>query len=113
MKKLVLLVASTLLLAGALQAQTHSESEQQRKQRMQWWEEARFGMFIHWGIYSVPAGIYKGTEVPGIGEWIMNRGKIPMAEYQQFAAEFNPVQFNADSVVGLAKAAGMRYIVIT
>ncbi len=113
MKKLALLFLSILLLAGALQAQTHSESEQQRKQRMQWWEEARFGMFIHWGIYSVPAGIYQGKEVPGIGEWIMNRGKIPMTEYQQFAAEFNPVQFNADSVVSLAKAAGMRYIVIT
>lgn len=113
MKKLVLLFLSALLLAGAVQAQTRTETEQQRKQRMQWWEEARFGMFIHWGIYSVPAGIYKGAEVPGIGEWIMNRGKIPMAEYQQFAAEFNPVQFNADSVVGLAKAAGMRYIVIT
>ncbi len=80
---------------------------------MQWWEEARFGMFIHWGIYSVPAGMYKGKDVPGIGEWIMNRAKIPMAEYQQFAAGFNPVLFNADSVVSLAKAAGMRYIVIT
>ncbi len=80
---------------------------------MQWWEDARFGMFIHWGIYSVPAGIYNGHEVPGIGEWIMNKGKIPMAEYQQYAAQFNPVKFDADKIVALAKAAGMKYIVIT
>jgi alpha-L-fucosidase len=113
MKKLPIFLLSFSLLANTLHAQTQSETEQQHRQRMQWWEEARFGMFIHWGIYSVPAGMYKGTDVPGIGEWIMNRAKIPMAEYQQFAVEFNPVLFNADSVVSLAKAAGMRYIVIT
>ena len=70
-------------------------------------------MFIHWGVYSVPAGIYNGKEVPGIGEWIMNRGKIPMAEYQKFPAQFNPIKFNADEWVKLAKDAGMKYIVIT
>src|ERR1700748_3891967 len=96
-----------------LSAQTPADSALQRRQRMQWWEDARFGMFIHWGIYSVPAGIYNGHEVPGIGEWIMNKGKIPMAEYQQYAAQFNPVKFDADKIVALAKAAGMRYIVIT
>ena len=51
--------------------------------------------------------------MPGIGEWIMNKGKIPMAEYQQFAKEFNPVKFNADDWVKIAKDAGMKYIVIT
>jgi alpha-L-fucosidase len=113
MKRLTIILLSFILLSTTLQAQKPGETEQQHTQRMQWWEEARFGMFIHWGIYSVPAGIYQGKEVPGIGEWIMNRGKIPMAEYQQYAAQFNPVLFNADSVVSLAKAAGMRYIVIT
>jgi alpha-L-fucosidase len=61
----------------------------------------------------VPAGYYQGKPVAGIGEWIMNRGKIPMAEYQQFAKEFNPVKFNADEWVKTAKDAGMKYIVIT
>ena len=50
---------------------------------MKWWREARFGMFIHWGVYSVPAGIYDGKPIGGIGEWIMNRGKIPVAEYAE------------------------------
>ena len=44
---------------------------------MAWWREARFGMFIHWGLYAVPAGTWQGKQVPGIGEWIMNDGKIP------------------------------------
>jgi alpha-L-fucosidase len=80
---------------------------------MEWWREAKFGMFIHWGVYSVPAGFYKDKAVPGIGEWIMNRGKIPMAEYQTYAKEFNPVKFNAEEWVKLAKAAGQKYIIIT
>jgi alpha-L-fucosidase len=70
-------------------------------------------MFIHWGVYAVPAGYYHGSPVPGIGEWIMNHGKIPMAEYQQFAKRFDPVKFNAYQWVKIAKDAGMKYIVIT
>src|SRR5208283_4202630 len=57
-----------------------NETPAQRDTRMKWWREARFGMFIHWGVYSVPAGTYNGTPVKGIGEWIMNRGKIPIQE---------------------------------
>src|SRR5262249_14476601 len=53
------------------------ETPAQRDSRMKWWREARFGMFIHWGVYSVPAGTYHDKHVSGIGEWIMNRGKIP------------------------------------
>lgn len=56
-----------------------------KNQRMQWWREARFGMFIHWGVYSVPAGSWDGRQIGGIGEWIMNRAKIPVAEYQTMA----------------------------
>jgi len=89
------------------------ETAQQRDERMAWWREARFGMFIHWGVYSVPAGVYQGKPVDGIGEWIMNRGKIPVAEYRQFAKQFNPVKYNPDEWVRLAKGAGMKYIVIT
>ena len=90
-----------------------NETTTQRDARMQWWREARFGMFIHWGVYSVPAGTYEGRQIPSIGEWIMCNGKIPMATYQTYAKEFNPVKYNPDDWVRLAKAAGMKYIVIT
>jgi len=112
MKKLSVIFAAILLLFKTTMAQ-EPETEAHRRQRMQWWNEARFGMFIHWGIYSVPAGTYDGKQIPGIGEWIMNKGKIPMAVYQQYAKQFNPTKFNAEAIVQLAKAAGMRYIVIT
>ena len=89
------------------------ETPAERDERMAWWREARFGMFIHWGVYSVPAGTYHGQKVGGIGEWIMHNGKIPMAEYQGFAKQFDPTNFNADEWVKTAKNAGMKYIVIT
>jgi alpha-L-fucosidase len=81
--------------------------------RMTWWREARFGMFIHWGVYAVPAGIHNGQKIDRIGEWIMNRGKIPVAEYKLYAKQFNPTQYDPDAWVRLAKEAGMKYIVIT
>lgn len=81
--------------------------------RLDWWREAKFGMFIHWGLYAIPAGIWKGEEIPGIGEWIMLRARIPVAEYEQLANAFNPVDFSAKEIVDLAKAAGQKYIVIT
>jgi alpha-L-fucosidase len=85
-----------------------------RDQRMKWWRDARFGMFIHWGVYAVPAGKWKGQEVKRSGaEWIMNRGKIPVADYQKLPAQFNPTKFDATAWVDLAKQAGMKYIVIT
>jgi alpha-L-fucosidase len=84
-----------------------------REARMQWWREARFGLFIHWGVYSVPAGTYHGRHIPGLGEWIMNRARIPVEEYAGFTRSFNPVGFNALEWVKLAKLAGVRYIVIT
>ena len=84
------------------------------EQRMKWWREARFGMFIHWGVYSVPAGVWDGTNVARSGaEWIMNRGRIPVADYQKLPAQFDPVKFNADEWVAIARNAGMKYIVIT
>ncbi|HEY0459445.1 MAG TPA: alpha-L-fucosidase [Pyrinomonadaceae bacterium] len=84
-----------------------------KEQRLKWFREARFGMFIHWGLYSVPAGEWKGKPVAGLGEWIMNRARIPVTEYEQLANQFNPVKFNAQEIVRLAKNAGMKYIVIT
>lgn len=89
------------------------ESATDHAARMAWWKEARFGMFIHWGLYAVPAGEYKGQRTDNVGEWIMNHLHIPIAEYEQFAPQFNPVQFDAAAWVQIAKNAGMKYIVIT
>src|SRR5271170_5058379 len=89
------------------------ETPAQRDARMQWWREARFGMFIHWGLYSIPAGTWDGKQIPGIGEWIMNNASIPVADYKALASQFNPTGFSAHDIVALAKSAGMKYIVIT
>ena len=82
-------------------------------QRMEWWRQARFGMFIHWGLYAVPAGKYQGKHVKGIGEWIMAKANIPRDDYEKFAPQFNPTDFDADAWCQMAKQAGMKYIVIT
>jgi len=103
----------------AAQAQNQSadpyanETRAEHDARMAWWREARFGMFIHWGVYSVPAGVYDGKPVAGLGEWIMNDAKIPEVEYKKFAKQFDPTNFNAETIVQIAKNAGMKYIVIT
>src|SRR5947207_11885991 len=98
---------------GAVTAARSGTNDAQRDERMRWWREARFGMFIHWGLYAVPAGEYKGQRSTRIGEWITEWANIPRADYEPFAKQFNPVKFNAAQWVGLAKAAGMKYIVIT
>lgn len=108
MKKLIIISLFLLSQINCAFAQNLSDDE-----RMEWWREARFGMFIHWGLYAEPAGIYKGDTVRGNAEWIMDKLDIPIAEYEQFAAKFNPVKFNADEWVSIAKNAGMKYMVIT
>jgi alpha-L-fucosidase len=108
MKKILLLLAF-----AATQISLNAQSKTLNDPKMDWWKEARFGMFIHWGLYAVPAGTYEGKQIPGIGEWIMNRGKIPMSVYQTYPTKFNPVKFNADAWVKLASEAGMKYLVIT
>jgi alpha-L-fucosidase len=75
------------------------------------YNDAKFGMFIHWGAYSVPGGIWNGEEIPGLGEWIMYHAQIPRDEYRDLCRQFNPVNFNAEEWVKLAKDAGMKYIV--
>lgn len=87
------------------------ESKKDKDKRMEWWREARFGMFIHWGLYAVPAGEWDGAT--NYGEWIRSSARIPLETYDQFAGRFNPVQFNAEEWVRMAKQAGMKYIVIT
>jgi alpha-L-fucosidase len=88
-----------------------SEPAEYKDMRMAWWREARFGLFIHWGLYAVPAGQWKDKST--YGEWIREEAKIPIEEYDLFAKEFNPVQFDAAKWVAAAKSAGMKYIVIT
>jgi alpha-L-fucosidase len=99
--------------APASTAPQVNETTAQRDARLKWWREARFGMFIHWGVYSVPAGTWQGKQIPGIGEWIMNNGKIPVADYAGFTKQFNPVKFDANKWVEIAQNAGVKYIVIT
>ena len=109
------LLAAAWALAGPSRtvADLATESAEQKDARMRWWREARFGMFIHWGLYSLPAGEWKGQRMPEIGEWIMSKYRIPITEYSQLTQRFNPIKFDANAVVSLAKDAGMRYLVIT
>lgn len=107
MKKLFLSLLAICCAAQTIFAQTaHDE-------HMKWWREARFGMFIHWGVYAQLAGNWQGHQIGRGGEWIMNRGKISVADYQQVAKTFNPVKYDAEAWVKAAKDAGMKYIVIT
>ncbi len=80
---------------------------------MKWWKKARFGMFIHWGLYAVPAGVWHNKRVQEPGEWIMNNARISRRRYAILAKQFDPVDFNADQWVKIAHQAGMKYIVIT
>jgi alpha-L-fucosidase len=80
-------------------------------ERMAWWREAKFGLFIHWGVYAVPAGKYGDNT--NYGEWIMHSNRIPTAEYKEYASQFNPVKYDPAAWVKVAREAGMRYIVIT
>ncbi|HEX7981253.1 MAG TPA: alpha-L-fucosidase, partial [Gemmatimonadaceae bacterium] len=100
-------------LARTARAQEDPRADAAREARLAWFRDAKYGLFIHWGLYAIPAGQWKGQTVPGIGEWIMNRARIPVKDYEQLATQFNPVKFDADAWVKLAKDAGMKYIVIT
>jgi alpha-L-fucosidase len=108
----ILLLATALCIAQrATQAQSIHETRAQYDARMKWWTEARFGMFIHWGLYAVPAGEWNGKT--GYGEWIRTSAQIPLDEYHKFRLRFNPARFNAEEWVRMAKDAGMKYITIT
>lgn len=106
-----LLLLSFILVVTLNGNQTTSETPSQREARMQWWKEARFGMFIHWGLYAIPAGEWEGRT--DYGEWIRTSAQIPLEVYDQFVPRFNPVRFDAEQWVRFAKEAGMKYIVIT
>jgi alpha-L-fucosidase len=81
--------------------------------RMNWWRQARFGMFIHFGLFSIPAGEWNGREIGSYSEWIMNKAEIPVAEYARLAERFDPTAFDADAIADLARSAGMRYLILT
>ena len=90
-----------------------AETPAARDQRMAWFREARFGLFVHWGVYAVAAGEFDGEPVPGAGEWIQHGGRIPFSKYRGLQGRFNPVKFDAAAWVRAAKEAGMKYLVIT
>ncbi|NLG25560.1 MAG: alpha-L-fucosidase [Clostridiales bacterium] len=80
---------------------------------LQWFREARFGMFIHWGLYAAAAGEWDGEDVPAIGEWIMYYRRIPLARYRSLMDQFTGRAFDARAIAALAAAAGMKYLAIT
>ena len=81
--------------------------------KQQWFKDAKFGLFIHWGLYALLAGEYNGRKTDRIAEWIMNDLDIPVEEYEKLASQFNPVEFDAEMIVRKAKEWGMKYIVFT
>src|SRR5882672_8412184 len=96
-------VAASDLSALTARANISSDDQADRKRRMQWWHEAKFGMFIHWGLYSVV----------GRHEWVMENEGIPVAEYEQLAKRFNPKPNAARDWAKLARRAGQKYMVMT
>ena len=96
---MVVLLLSVVFARGghchaAVEAPIKPESAAERDARMAWWRNARFGMFIHWGVYAVAGGEWKGQEVKTAGEWIMNGADVPVAEYEPLAKRFNPVKYD-------------------
>ena len=111
--KLITFLTSLTLMAPLAHGQSKDDSH------MEWWRDARFGMFIHWGLYSVQGGEWKGKDYGkeqggASAEWLMNSAKIPKEEYRNtLAPKFNPTKFNAAKWVSTAREAGMKYMVIT
>jgi len=105
--------AALLAASGRAVPQSTQPPDPAREHRLEWFREAKYGLFIHWGLYAIPAGEWQGKRSLGLGEWIMNRAQIPVRDYERLAGQFNPLKFNADEWVQLAQDAGMKYIVIT
>ena len=91
------------LLSFSAQAQQNYQPTPENLKAREWFQQAKFGLFIHWGVYSVL----------GDGEWVMNQKKMTVAEYEKLPPQFNPTKFDAAEWVALAKKAGMKYITIT
>lgn len=111
---LLIFTLLTYLPSGIAEEVDYLQEEQTaRDARMQWWRDAKFGLFIHWGPYAVPAGTHNGQQVKATAEWIQNVAQIPLKEYEAYARQFNPVKFDSKEWAQLAKDAGMKYVVIT
>lgn len=105
-RKLQLLAMALLIMASSALAQTKrigNETDAQKQKRMQWWEDARFGMFIHWGLYSLGAR----------HEWLKHNEHMTNEQYQKYFDQFNPDHFDPHKWARAAKAAGMKYAVLT
>src|SRR5438552_1957269 len=100
-------------IVGAIAQAPRSAPDPAREKRLEWFRDAKYGLFIHWGLYAIPAGEWQGKRSLGLGEWIMNRSQVPVREYEKLAERFNPVNYKPDDWVQLAQDAGMKYIVIT
>ena len=91
-----------------------TKSQENLDQRMEWYADAKFGCFIHWGVYSVPAGMWEGKKVGGYTEHLMRKAQIPLVNYiKELVLPFNPVDFDADKWMRTIRDAGMKYVVIT
>lgn len=114
MNKTMTLVALLLLnFSVVFSQQTSDVKKLSDDERMAWWRDAKFGMFIHWGAYSIIGG-ERGEQIAGGGaEWAMDKLDYTIEEYEKFPNMFNPELFDADAWVTMAKNAGMKYIVIT
>ena len=103
LKSILLTAMAVTMFAGSMQAQLPKETEAQKAERLQWWTDARFGMFIHWGLYALPAR----------HEWVKNQERITTEDYQKYFDHFNPDMFDPKAWAKMAKEAGMKYVVIT
>ena len=100
---------STSVDAGDVSGHKHTEEADP----VEWFRDAKFGMFIHWGLYSQTGGVWNGEKYYGITEWLMRRGEISSKDYKRISKDFNPVDFDAEKWVSIAKESGVKYIVIT
>src|SRR3954451_8067141 len=95
--------------AGGQPPATPAAPDPAKEKRLEWFREAKYGLFIHWGLYAIPAGEWKGHRSLALGECIMFRSRIRVREYETLASHFNPVKYKADEWVTLAKDAGIKY----
>ena len=112
-RKIILVLLAALPSAFVHAETSEKESLQAYNARMEWFAEAKYGMFIHFGLYSQVGGVWKGKQIKKYAEWIQGNANIDRDEYAELAKAFNPVDFDADFIVRSAKEAGMTYLVIT
>ncbi|MDF7799569.1 alpha-L-fucosidase [Pontiellaceae bacterium B1224] len=113
LKSTLLTVMLMAVLHPVVAVEVQPETDAEFDQRMEWFTDAQFGLFIHYGVYSVLGGEWNGEPVNGYAEWIQRWGKITPEEYIPLAAQFSPDALDADAWVKRAKDAGMKYMVIT